>query len=183
MADVKFTGLAAASGIPNNGSVMAISTYDGAATYTSEKYTMTQLKDIVYVMEAEDKITFDSSGTNKVVLDDANSNFEIVSEGTYGGFFTDGNGGDFTKGWYYIDADGVQLGSGQTGGANGTSLLIFESGGNSAINFFSKNVSMWAVSNSNMGFFGATPVAKPTGVAVSAAGIHAALVSLGLIGV
>lgn len=32
-----------------------------------------------------------------------------------------------------------------------------------------------------LGFFGATPVVKPTGVAVSAAGVHAALVSLGLI--
>jgi hypothetical protein len=32
-----------------------------------------------------------------------------------------------------------------------------------------------------LGFFGATPVAKPTSVAVTAAGIHAALVSLGLI--
>lgn len=32
-----------------------------------------------------------------------------------------------------------------------------------------------------VGFFGATPVAKPTGVAVSDAAIHAALVSLGLI--
>lgn len=33
-----------------------------------------------------------------------------------------------------------------------------------------------------IGFYGATPVAKQTGVAVSAAAIHAALVSLGLIG-
>lgn len=32
------------------------------------------------------------------------------------------------------------------------------------------------------GFFGATPVVRPTGVTVDAAGIHAALVSLGLIG-
>lgn len=32
-----------------------------------------------------------------------------------------------------------------------------------------------------IGFFGASPIAKPTGVAVSAAGVHAALVSLGLI--
>jgi len=32
-----------------------------------------------------------------------------------------------------------------------------------------------------LGFFGATPVARPAGVAVSGAGIHAALVSLGLI--
>jgi hypothetical protein len=33
----------------------------------------------------------------------------------------------------------------------------------------------------NVGFYGATPVAQPTGVAVSAAAIHAALVNLGLI--
>lgn len=32
-----------------------------------------------------------------------------------------------------------------------------------------------------LGFFGTSPVARPTGVAVTAAGIHAALVSLGLI--
>jgi hypothetical protein len=33
----------------------------------------------------------------------------------------------------------------------------------------------------SIGFYGTTPIAKPTGVAVSAAGVHAALVSLGLI--
>jgi hypothetical protein len=32
-----------------------------------------------------------------------------------------------------------------------------------------------------LGFFGTAPAARPTGVAVSAAGIHAALVTLGLI--
>ena len=32
-----------------------------------------------------------------------------------------------------------------------------------------------------VGFYGTTPVVKPTSVAVSAAGIHAALVTLGLI--
>lgn len=37
--------------------------------------------------------------------------------------------------------------------------------------------------DASLGFYGATPVAKQTGVAVSAAGIHAALVALGLIGV
>jgi len=35
--------------------------------------------------------------------------------------------------------------------------------------------------HNKLGFFGATPAAKPTGVAVTAAGIHAALVTLGLI--
>lgn len=33
----------------------------------------------------------------------------------------------------------------------------------------------------NVGFYGTTPVALQTGVAVSSAGIHAALVNLGLI--
>ena len=37
------------------------------------------------------------------------------------------------------------------------------------------------LNTTGLGFFGATPVAKPTGVTVDAAGIHAALVSLGLI--
>lgn len=32
-----------------------------------------------------------------------------------------------------------------------------------------------------LGFFGITPIVQPTGVAVTAGGIHAALVSLGLI--
>jgi hypothetical protein len=77
MADVKFTGLPAGSGIPDNGSLVAISTYDGVSAYTSEKYTMTQLKDIVYVMSPEDKISFDSSGTNKVFVEDSNSDITI----------------------------------------------------------------------------------------------------------
>ena len=38
-----------------------------------------------------------------------------------------------------------------------------------------------AKSDAKLGFFEATPVVKPTGVAVTAVGIHAALVSLGLI--
>lgn len=38
-----------------------------------------------------------------------------------------------------------------------------------------------ATSADKVGFYGTAPVAKQTGVAVSAAGIHAALVALGLI--
>lgn len=37
------------------------------------------------------------------------------------------------------------------------------------------------ISSTGLGFFGNSPAARPTGVAVSAAGIHAALVTLGLI--
>jgi len=36
-------------------------------------------------------------------------------------------------------------------------------------------------SGGTVGFYGTTPIAKQTGVAVSAAGVHAALVALGLI--
>ena len=39
-----------------------------------------------------------------------------------------------------------------------------------------------AANNRKVGFYGATPVVKQTGVAVTAAAIHAALVNLGLIG-
>ena len=38
-----------------------------------------------------------------------------------------------------------------------------------------------ASTTETVGFYGATGVAKQTGVAVSAAGVHAALVALGLI--
>lgn len=37
------------------------------------------------------------------------------------------------------------------------------------------------IRRAQIGFYGATPVNKPTGVAVDAAAIHTALVSLGLI--
>lgn len=38
-----------------------------------------------------------------------------------------------------------------------------------------------ATAGAKVGFYGTTPIVKQTGVAVSAAGIHAALVNLGLI--
>ncbi len=38
-----------------------------------------------------------------------------------------------------------------------------------------------AATGGSVGFYGTTPIAKQTGVAVSAAGVHAALVALGLI--
>lgn len=42
-------------------------------------------------------------------------------------------------------------------------------------------VTLESETGSTNGFFGADPVARPTGVAVTAAAIHAALVALGLI--
>lgn len=43
------------------------------------------------------------------------------------------------------------------------------------------NVNLATALHGDVGFYGTAPVAKQTGVAVSAAGIHAALVNLGLI--
>lgn len=50
----------------------------------------------------------------------------------------------------------------------------------------SNNYALWVLSGAtlfggNIGFYGTAPIAQQTGVAVSAAGIHAALVNLGLI--
>lgn len=51
----------------------------------------------------------------------------------------------------------------------------------SSINIAPNNTTKLLANPTGLGFFGATPVAKPTGVAVTAAAIHAALVSYGLI--
>lgn len=74
--------------------------------------------------------------------------------------------------------------------------VIFNAGGNAASDFTIKSDTYDALfvdasenglalmnhASGKMSFFGAALTAKPTGVAVSAAGIHAALVTLGLIG-
>lgn len=62
----------------------------------------------------------------------------------------------FQKNLQYMDGRNIQLGIG-TGTKIGTA------------------------GTQKMGFYGATPIIRPTGVAVSAGGVHAALVSLGLI--
>lgn len=221
MADVKFTGLPAGSGIPDNGSLCAISTFDGASTYVSEKYTMTQLKDIVYVMEAEDKISFVSTGTNKIFVQDSTNTgnkivFDSVASSDYIGIYSDAisyaeiqGGGvtNYSKGWVYVDSTSAAIGGNnntfyttltdtyaehagtdvmranssgtsfsRTGGF-GSAFLANSSG--TAINY--DGTTRVLADTTGLGFFGATPVAKPTSVAVSAAGIHAALTSLGLI--
>lgn len=134
MADIKFTGLSAASGIPDNGSVLAISTYDGVSTYTSEKYTMTQVKDIVYVMEAEDKISF-TGGTNKIFAQDTTSNAAIYFED--GGnterilLSADGSDGNTLTSTYlgllddefYLGNQGIEFGSFASGSTYVTQLI------------------------------------------------------------
>lgn len=73
MADFKFTDLTAgATGIDND-SLVCFSEYDGVSAYTSKKYTISTMRDILNVWEAEDKITFDSTGTNKVFVQGTNA--------------------------------------------------------------------------------------------------------------
>ncbi len=55
----------------------------------------------------------------------------------------------------------------------GTTKTVFGNGTSAVLGAFSVT--------GNVGFYGTTPIAKPTGVAVTAAGIHAALTALGLI--
>jgi len=78
-----------------------------------------------------------------------------------------GNGGNIS-----IDS-GIALGSGSNG------YVLLSLGGVPAIKIQPADATTTAPVK--IGFFGATPVVKPTGVAVTAAAIHTALVSLGLI--
>lgn len=63
--------------------------------------------------------------------------------------------------------------------ASGTHGLIALT--STQISLTSVSINIAPTAGNKIGFFGATPIVKPTGVAVTAAGIHAALVSLGLI--
>lgn len=67
-----------------------------------------------------------------------------------------------------IVPDRTELGSGLGGTGNAVSLI-------------GVGVEQITVNATGIGFFATTPVARPTGVTVDAAGIHAALVTLGLI--
>lgn len=58
--------------------------------------------------------------------------------------------------------------------------LVFQCGGDNLVLYGNGGVRL-ADTGKSIGFYGTTPIAKQTGVAVSAAGIHAALVALGLI--
>ena len=60
----------------------------------------------------------------------------------------------------------------------GYNVLAFDGGAGAGTMKVRANL---ALEGGALGFFSATPAAKPTGVAVTAAGIHAALVTLGLI--
>jgi len=89
----------------------------------------------------------------------------------------------------------IKLPSGTTSAANGINFgadaFIFRSlagqltmdtpGGLILNGGTTAGIKIGTLTTQKVGFFGTTPIAKPTGVAVTSAGIHAALVSLGII--
>jgi hypothetical protein len=87
---------------------------------------------------------------------------------------------------FFVSGDGnvsFQSGSGTIGlnvmNETATNLLNYRSG--VGLGIYVGSAAVHQLLNSSLGFYGAAPVAQPTGVAVTAAAIHAALVSLGLI--
>jgi len=116
----------------------------------------------------------------------------IVGWGTAGWQYGD----DSTNGW--LTPVTSETGAGITAGfgVGGEKLAILGVTADSAsVQIYTDNTDDWDMlrlvaggssvlrvkANSKIGFFGTSPIVKPTGVAVSTAGIHAALVSLGLI--
>jgi hypothetical protein len=79
------------------------------------------------------------------------------------------------------DAGDITLNTGSASGAGSSGKFQVFIGSNTAASALSILPLSASSDDAKIGFFGATPVAKPTGVAVTAAAIHAALVSLGLI--
>jgi len=78
------------------------------------------------------------------------------------------------------DTNEIVIGFGAIGQGSNSVVL----GNDSIANTYLKgtvSIDMLQQTGSLAGFFGTLPVAKPTGVAVTAEGIHAALVTLGLI--
>jgi hypothetical protein len=280
MADIKVTGLSAITPPLDNGGLFLTSSYDGVSAYTSEKLTLTQLRDEVYLMEAEDKLTFDSSGTNKTFVTTAtgeqiNMQSADIEISTDAGTLAEGSvnltssdvvlafddsgvaaGGEIAinatnlrlkrnaKDFVTITDTNLNIGAGEDINIDTESKFVFDSSGTNKNAIEDSNSNAYLAFNQNgtndasisadntgakgyvivndtqadlafnnsggdvlygisarstnvqfranasiliqgdstgLGFFGGTPVAKQTGVAVTAAGIHAALVNYGLI--
>lgn len=182
MADVKFTGLSAVTPPIDKGSLVASSIYDGVSAYTSEKVTVSQLADAVFLMDAEQKITFDSSGTNKVVVLDSNStcqiDFNAFAENDIN--ITADNLG-YNKGWAYISD--TQGGIGWNQGGSEVAMQCLSSG---LARITVGGVTKIGANSTGIGFFNATPVAKPSitgsrGGNAALADLLTDLASLGLI--
>lgn len=80
--------------------------------------------------------------------------------------------------------DGVPWTTGLTGNGQLLALMMRSQGIRDGADFIlgaGTGTRLGTAATQKLGFYGATPIVRPSGVAVTAAGIHAALVSLGLI--
>jgi len=102
-------------------------------------------------------------------------NIQDPSSASYliSGYDNSGSASGFGSAGYFLSSYGA---------GSRTGNMMVGTFGSGAIQFYTATTKRFEISSSGgIGFFGATPVAKPTGVPVTAADIHAALVSLGLI--
>lgn len=172
MADFKFTDLTAGAAGIDSGSLVCLSEYDGVSTYTSKKYTMTVFKDIMYDMEAEDTITFDSSGTNKTVIGDSNSTAELRFIGTDDEILLSTDGA--TLGEAYLDL---------LGGTNPyfellatSNVGIFGDSADNSLRLYNNATPRVMMDATGLGFFGTSTAAKQT--VTGSRGGNAALANL-----
>lgn len=150
---------------------------------------------------AGSSITFTGSGGNIVTGGQVQCTGQIVTGGNVrlaGNtlWFTDSSASEL---YFYADSAGtsgnqnVNIMAGGTGvvrvnsntaGTTNTGTGGFEvwAGNNSTTKWLDIDSGGFRTANINHGFYGATAVAKQTGVAVTASAIHTALVNLGLIG-
>jgi len=152
MANIQINGLDAVSLPINRASPLAIDQFDGTSIYTSGKITLQQVVDEARTDVAEVSI---KAGTYAEVL---------------GGGVV-----DYSKGWHY--ADGTEGSFGFDVGASGKAFVANATDASIVVGFSQ----VFTADTTGISFFGGSTVAQPTGVPISAAGIHAALVSLNLI--
>lgn len=165
MADIKFSGLpVGTSPIADEGSLIAISEFDGVSTYTSKSYTLTEFRDIIYVMEAEDKLTFDSTGTNKIFVDNGTVGMLLNQDGDNDIYITNSVTNQFA--YQYISDDSISLFHGDASGfgientighATGVNLVAYDSTGSS-------RPLMWIEDNRSGSF--TTPAVDSYGISI-----------------
>ena len=166
MADQKFTDLAAVTPPIDAGSLVAFSTYDGVSAYTSEKVTLTQLRDAVYLMEAEDKITF-VEGTNLFFVQNSagnNAGISFDSSIDYVGLEGDGVDQGWTAGYCYVE--GAQFAAGFNEGVAGGILAS-----STAIDLTFSGTTRIKANTTGLGFFNTTPVAQPSAYTLTATAV------------
>jgi len=109
----KFTELTNGAVPIDYDSVMAVSTYDGVSTYSSEQFTMNELQQIFLENDNPNGrlLNFDSS-VNTEYMTDSNSGNRFEGDNTYFAISNDGATGasDYSKAWFYGDDTSAQFG-------------------------------------------------------------------------